>query len=311
MRQMLLALTALAIFSGNIILTKVASSRIGLDVGFLVAVAANIGFATLLFAVQLAHAGAPAWNWPAVGLSALAGAFTTWLGRWFFFESIARLGPARASVFQVSSPLFTVLIAWVVLGEALAPRAIAGMGITVAGLVLVSVSPADLLRPRRARNAAHRGARWRRAQAALVQSGLLLGVSSSSAYAVGNVLRGAAIRRWDEPVLGALLGAGAALTLHLAVSRGDRATLRKLRDAAPAGIALFALSGSLTVSAQMCVIAAMRHTPVAVVALVTLCTPLLVFPASYFLLGNQERITLRTIAGAACTLGGIALLLLA
>ena len=308
---MLLALTALTIFSGNIILTKVASTRLALDAGFLVAIGANIGFAALLFALQVAHAGAgPAWNWPGVGLYAVAGAFTTWLGRWFFFESIARLGPARASVFQVSSPVFTVLIAWLVLGEALAARAIAGMAVTIAGLVLVSVSPRDLLRSAAGRDAGHVEGRWRRARHALVRSGLLLGLASSSAYAVGNVLRGAAIRRWDEPVLGALLGASAALAVHLAVSRGDRRAWRMLRGARRSGVALFALSGCLTISAQMCVISAMRDTPVAVVALVTLCTPLLVFPASYFLLGNQERITLRTVMGAGCTIGGIALLLL-
>ena len=73
---------------------------------------------------------------------------------------------------------------------------------------------------------------------------------------------------------------------------------------------LFAISGVLTISAQMCVIAAMRHAPVAVVALITLCTPLLVFPLSYFVLKNQERIGVTTLAGGALALASIALLIL-
>jgi drug/metabolite transporter (DMT)-like permease len=60
----------------------------------------------------------------------------------------------------------------------------------------------------------------------------------------------------------------------------------------------------------MCVIAAMRHAPVAVVALITLCTPLLVFPLSYMLLENQERIGVTTVAGGALTLVGVAALVL-
>ena len=50
--------------------------------------------------------------------------------------------------------------------------------------------------------------------------------------------------------------------------------------------------------------------PVSVVALITLCTPLLVFPASYFLLKNDEGINPRTVVGAALTLAGIAMIIL-
>ena len=54
----------------------------------------------------------------------------------------------------------------------------------------------------------------------------------------------------------------------------------------------------------------MAHTPVAVVAVITLCTPLLVFPLSYFLLKNDEGIKGRTLIGAMLTLVGIATIIL-
>jgi len=54
----------------------------------------------------------------------------------------------------------------------------------------------------------------------------------------------------------------------------------------------------------------MRLVPVSIVALITLCTPLVVFPVSYFFLGNDERINARTLIGAALTLSGIALIVL-
>jgi drug/metabolite transporter (DMT)-like permease len=127
---------------------------------------------------------------------------------------------------------------------------------------------------------------------------------------VGNVLRGAGSRRWDEPVLGALLGAIAAILLQLALTRDNARNWRTLREADRVGILLFAVSGAMTITAQMCVISAMGYLPVAVVALITLCTPMLVLPMSYFLLGNQEGITARTLFGGALVLGGIGFLVL-
>jgi len=151
-----------------------------------------------------------------------------------------------------------------------------------------------------------KGGRWQ----ALVRSGLLIGMTSSAAYAIGNVLRGAGSRRWDEPVLGALIGAVTAIVLQLALTRGNAQTLRLLRGADRTGIAMFAVSGAITITAQMCVITAMGYVAIAVVALVTLCTPMLVVPVSYFFLKNQERITGRTIVGGVIVLAGIAALVL-
>jgi drug/metabolite transporter (DMT)-like permease len=314
-----LALVALALFSCNIVLTKVASARLAVSAGFLVAVTANIAVSAALFAVELAWRSRPLqWDGFGVLLYALAGVFSTYLGRWFFFEAITRLGPARASIFQVSSPLFTVIIAWIALADALAPAAIGAMVLTLIGLVIVSASPTQLLRlaaggpspaVERATSGGHGEARTGRLKA-LLRSGLLLGTTSSAAYAVGNVLRGAGSRRWDEPVLGALIGAVAAIALQLALTRGNAQAWRLLRGAKRTGILLFAAGGAMTITAQICVIAAMSHTAIGVVALITLCTPILVVPMSYFLLKNQEGITGRTIVGGVLVLAGIAALAL-
>ena len=73
---------------------------------------------------------------------------------------------------------------------------------------------------------------------------------------------------------------------------------------------MYAISGVLTISAQMVVISAMKYAPVSVVALITLCTPLLVFPASYLLFKNDEGINSRTLVGAVLALAGIAMIIL-
>ena len=306
----LLSATALMLFTTAILTTKLASSRLSLGLGFLVATATNVGFSALALAVQLAlRPDSLGWNAQAFWLFAAAGAFATYLGRWFFYESVVRFGPAKASIFQVSSPLFTALMAWLLLDERLTPRVASGMALTVAGLMLVSCKP-GLFSRRQARAAVAAALPAVTLHQRLLESALLLGLGSSLAYAVGNVLRGSAVRLWNEPILGAWVGAVCGLALHLAFSSGKRQLVARLREASRSGLWLYALIGVATISAQICTIGAMRYIPLSVATLVTLCTPLLVFPLSHWLFKQQEEITAPLLAGSALTLLGIFIIVL-
>ena len=314
----LLAAGALLLFTLSILVAKVASSRIKLDLGFLIATSVNVVFAALALAVQLAlRSDGIQWNAQAFWLFAAAGGFSTYLGRWFFYESVVRFGPAKASLFQVSSPLFTALIAWLMLGERLTLPLGAGIVMAIGGLVLVSYKP-DAGNPGGAklRSLMRRGSVALAASAAarpsardrLLQSVLLLGLGSSLAYAISNVLRGIAVRGWNEPVAGALAGAVAGLALHLAFSGGKTQLLGRLRQANSRGAWLYAVMGVCTIAAQMCLIGSMRYIPVSVSAMLTLCTPVLVFPLSYWLFKDQHPVTTATLAGGALTLVGMAII---
>ena len=91
----LLAVSALVMFSSNIVLTKVASARMSVSLGFLVAVTVNVLFAFLLVAAQLALRQAPLrLDISALLLFFIAGFFSTYLGRWFLYDSVVRIGPS-------------------------------------------------------------------------------------------------------------------------------------------------------------------------------------------------------------------------
>jgi drug/metabolite transporter (DMT)-like permease len=107
-----------------------------------------------------------------------------------------------------------------------------------------------------------------------------------------------------------MLGALAARGLQLVFGARGAARLSRIRSAHGAGVGLYALGGVLTISAQMCMIASMRYIPVAITTVITLCTPLVVMPVSYFALRNQERIGTRTLFGAALTMAGMAIVVL-
>ncbi len=307
----LLAIAALLLFTTAIFSTKVAASRIDLGLGFLIATATNVIFSAIALCVQLlVRERGVDWNWPAFWLFALAGGFSTYLGRWFFYESVVRFGAAKASVFQISSPLFTALMAWLLLGERLTLLVVLGMVMTIGGLVLVSYKPGVF-----ARKAAPLGQDFPVAvkpslHQRLMQSFLLLGLGSSLAYAVGNILRGSAVRSWNEPVLGALAGALCGLALHLAFSSGKRGMLSNFHTISRSGAWLYALVGVSTISAQMCMIASMRYIPLSVATLVTLCTPLLIFPINHWFFKNEDDVTAVTLVGGMLTLLGIAIIVL-
>ena len=306
-----LAGSALLLFATGILVTRAAAARVNLGLGFLVATSTNVVFSALALAVQLTwqHAEAsPAigWNGRAFLLFALAGAFSTYLGRWFFYDSVVRFGAAKASIFQVSSPLFTALMAWAVLGEKLSLAAGIGMALTVAGLMLVGLKPGALSK---ARGPSATGVRAGFVQTALA-SVFLLGLGGSLAYAVGNVLRGMAIRSWNEPVLGGLVGASCGLLLHLLFNRDKANVAAGLQAADRTGLWLFGVMGICTISAQILTIAAMRFIPLAIATLITLCTPLIVFPLSRWLLKAHDDFTALMLTGSAMAMLGIVLVVL-
>ena len=138
-----LALVALAGFSANIMCARIGGARMSMSAGYFVAVSVNVVFAALLLVGDLAMRAQPLqWSGSGALLFALAGFFSTYLGRWLMYESVARLGPAKTSAFQVSSPLFTFVIALAFLGETLTLQALAGMIATAFGLLLISLAGA-------------------------------------------------------------------------------------------------------------------------------------------------------------------------
>ncbi len=298
---------ALLSFTVAILATKVASSRANLELGFFVALVVNVIFAGCAVIVQFSMRGSSLkWDGLAFVLFAASGVFTTYLGRWLFYESVVRFGPAKASIFQVSSPLFVALIAWLLLGERLGIQVAFGMLMAIMGLALIAYKP-GFLSPRKAGvpqpGHAHLLAK-------ILNSVFLLGLFSSGAYAVGNLMRGAAVRTWPEPIAGALIGALTGLALHYFFSKDKASLMSRFRSAERRGLWMYALVGAANITGQITTIASMRYIPLSIAALVSLCTPILVFPLSYWLFKNQERLTWSVMAGSTLTLLGMGIVVL-
>jgi drug/metabolite transporter (DMT)-like permease len=124
-------------------------------------------------------------------------------------------------------------------------------------------------------------------------------------YGVGNVARGAAVRDWEAPVAGTLIGASAALLVY-AVRSADLRKLRSaLRGSDRRGRRLWLWSGVTTGGAQSCVVAASVDLPVAVVLVIAAAVPVVVLPVSAVFLRRTEGIGAATVLGTLLVLAGV------
>ncbi len=304
-----LALLALLLFSTNVLVVKIATPRLALDVGFLLALGSNVVFAALLFVGERVVRPGPfvvAWV-PLLGF-AIGGLFTTYVGRRQFFRSVQTIGPSRASALQITNPVFAALVGWLVLGESLGWTAALFGLLVLGGLYLTTRTSARTPVP--VANGELTAADAVPAPTAVPRREIAIALLGAMSYGIGNVIRSGAVRAWDEAVFGGFLGAACAIVVYLVVHTDLRQLAARLREAPRSGISLWALSGVLTISAQIALIASTRTIPVAVGVVIAAAIPLLVVPFSIVFFRNAEGVTARTVVGILLIFGGVAGLVL-
>ena len=97
---------------------------------------------TLLFGLFLIVMGGPSGSITRNGLLLLiASGFSLTVGFITFFVGLKRIGPVRASILMNAEPVFTIILASILLGERLSPGQFAGAGLVVIGIVLITGLP--------------------------------------------------------------------------------------------------------------------------------------------------------------------------
>lgn len=296
----LLAVGSLLLFSANVLVVGPAARRVSQDLGFLLALATNVVLAAVAVLGQylfLRPDQPPEWD--ALGLFAVGGLLTSYLGRWFFMRTVTTIGPTRASALQITNPFFAALAAWVLLDEALPPLAVLFGLAVLAGLYLTSQRiprPGSLPFPSGSRSIP------------LPEIGLAL--LGAVAYGLGNVARGAGVRDWAVPIVGSLVGATAGLLAYGVFHTDFRKLARAVRGADATGRRLWLLAGALTIGAQTCLIAASLYIPVAIAVVISAAVPAVVLPVSVLFLSRTEAVGIRTGVGVLLILAGVAGLVL-
>ncbi len=267
---------------------SLALNAIRLAIGFLFLVVLGL----VLRGMPLPLDATPAqWGW--LSLSGLVGFV---FGDLCLFQAFVLLGPRLSLLLMATAPPMTALLGWFVLGERLAWVAVAGMGLTLAGIAWVLLArPAE---------ASPVGAEPR---APAMKRGIWLGLGGALGQAGGLVLSKHGMGDYDAfaatqvRVLAGLLGFAAVYTAigfwpRFRVALRDRTALRQATFGALLGPFL-GVSMSLV---------AVQRTQAGIAASIMATTPLLVIPLSAWI--DREQIRWPDLAGAVLAIVGVALL---
>ena len=78
------------------------------------------------------------WTWPAFASLACVALFSSVLAYIFWNHGVEQVGPQVAGLFVHLMPVFGVLLAWLFLGERLAPFHVVGIGLILTGIGITS-----------------------------------------------------------------------------------------------------------------------------------------------------------------------------
>lgn len=229
----------------------------------------------------------PSLSWAAVGIFVVAGLLAATMGRTLNYISIDRLGVPISTSLSGTNPLFTIVFASILIGDAVEASTVAGTALVVAGIALISGWGGE--------NGVRKG-------------DLVIPLAAASLYALSGILRKTALTMLPEPVLGAVVGALASLVTFPIVLRlmnrvGD---LRLTRGSLP----YFVAAGVSNSVAWVSMYVATQSGSVSVVSAIIGANPLFGLILSALFLRDVERITPRTIAGCLVIVAGITVITL-
>ncbi|TMH25337.1 MAG: DMT family transporter [Betaproteobacteria bacterium] len=194
------------------------------------------------------------------------------------FAANDRLGPSVTATVSSTAPLFALLAALLILGERIPARALVATGGVVAGVALLS---------------------WR--GGTLMRRALWLPVAGAALRGLVQVVVKAGLALWPNPFAASLIGYGvSSVTVTLAARGRQRLPERS-------AVLWFMATGLLNGLAVLLMYAALSAAPVSLVAPLVAGYPLVTVLLGAALL-HEERLTVRSVAGALLIVGAIAYL---
>ncbi len=252
----------------------------------------TLGIHWVKLGTPLPHAGDLArWLWLATsGVIGLGVSFVS------VVEAFVLIGPRLSTLITTLAPVFSALLAWLFLDETLTVLAIAGMALTLGGVLCVVLD--------RQRYATVR-------VSGTLARGLFFALVAALSQALSLVLSKKGLAGDFPPLSGAiirLLGGMVALWLVAFLRHDIRAGIRKVR-AHPEAIK-YIVGGTLTgpVLGIWLGLIAVQRAPVGIANTLLNMTPIFLLPVGYFVF--HENITPQAIVGTVIAVCGTALLVL-
>jgi transporter family protein len=217
------------------------------------------------------------------------GVVGAYLGRTLFVKSVAQIGASRAQSLNNSSPLITVLLAALLLGETLTPAVLGGVLLIVAGVFFVTRTESE----------------GRDTGAARTLT--LTSISATLCYGIVPVLKKLGTDLGGPPVLGALVMHATGLALLLTLGRLLNIEL-KWPKLPVSSLACFVGAGVLQGVGSILTLKALLYAPASVVAPIWNTQPIISFFLTKAVLQGIEVVTLRDGVAAALVVAGVLVL---
>lgn len=220
---------------------------------------------------------------------AAAGAVGASFGKIFYYKGIDKVGASKSTSVKNSSPLLTVILAVLLLGEDLTFAAAAGSALIVAGIfVLTRTEVRGEARPSRVQY-------------------FFYPLMAALCFGINPVFKKIGVESSNLPTLGAVITQSTALLVMLTAGR-----LLKIRprwERVPMkSLILFILSGVTEALGSLFTFFALVYAPASIVSPIWRMSPLVTFILARFTLRGIEVVTLRDGVAASFIVGGIVVL---
>ena len=225
----------------------------------------------------------------AVLIFCVTGIIGAYLGRTLFVKTVDQIGASRAQSLNSSSPLITVMLAALLLGEPLSPAVLLG--------VLLIISAVFFITERR-REGQH---------AAAAHMITMTSVLATVCYGVVPVLKKVGIDNGGPPVIGALVMHATGLLLLLTFGSLLKIQ-RKLERIPTSSLICFVSAGFLYAIGSICTLRALVYAPASVVAPIWSAQPIVSFFLAKTTLKGIEEVTFKDGAAAALVVAGVLVL---
>jgi transporter family protein len=225
---------------------------------------------------------------PALLVFCGTGVVGAYLGRTLFVQSVAQIGAARAQSLNNSSPLVTVMLAALLLGERLTLAISTGVVLIISGVFFISSAETNA------------GGVSRRALT-------LTSVLATICYGIVPVLKKFGTEHGGPPVLGALVMHGTGLILLLSIGNLLKIE-RKWGKIPPKSLLCFVCAGVLYAIGSILTLKALVHAPASIVAPIWSSQPLVSFFLAKATLKGIEEVTVKDGIAAALVVVGVLVL---
>lgn len=237
-------------------------------------------------------------SWDNAGPLLLSGFIGIFIGDSLLFTALNRLGPRRSGIlFALNAPIAAVL-GWLVLDEKLSPMGVAGIALTISGVLL-----AIIFGKRRAQM--HE---WEKIKGPL-WIGVSLGLAAATGQAIGSIIVRPVMETGIDPFLASLVRVGIAACFLTILTQLPISAVKPKNPYTLKIAALTAVTGFISLAIGMTLLLfALSGGKVGIVSTISATTPVIILPLLWMRTG--ERPAGGAWIGALLVVAGMALIML-